>query len=189
MKIYKTPHNSHNLLWNPWTQVIRGHSHPAMTGNSSKLDNATLSLFQNVNTSIVISVIYMIVTIINLVGNGLSMWLLLFRTSPKTPSIIFMINLTLTDLALGAALPFQIAYQLQGYNWKMGPGTCRYALWLQDNVLFFYLCPSTEIHSAHPQSISWNTFCEICLVVFLLRFKEDQYQTLNQQAAPQLSLA
>ncbi|XP_026151971.1 P2Y purinoceptor 8 isoform X2 [Mastacembelus armatus] len=107
---------------------MRGDSHPIMTGNSSifKLDNATLSLFKDVNTSIIISVIYMFVTAINLVGNGLSMWLLLFRTSPKTPSIIFMINLTLTDLAIGTALPFQIAYQLQGYNWKMGKHMCSF---------------------------------------------------------------
>ncbi|XP_045910106.1 P2Y purinoceptor 8 [Micropterus dolomieu] len=107
---------------------MRGHSHPIMTGNSSSpvLDNATLALFQDINTSIAISVIYMIVTAINLVGNGLSMWLLLFRTSPKTPSIIFMINLTLTDLAVGAALPFQIAYQLKGYNWSLGPVMCSF---------------------------------------------------------------
>ncbi|XP_035531809.1 P2Y purinoceptor 8 [Morone saxatilis] len=99
-----------------------------MTGNSnsSKLDNATLSLFQNVETSIAISVIYMIVTAINLAGNGLSIWILLFRTSPKTPSIMFMINLTFTDLALGAALPFQIAYQLQGYQWNLGPKMCSF---------------------------------------------------------------
>ncbi|KAM7407084.1 hypothetical protein PAMA_003013 [Pampus argenteus] len=94
--------------------------------SSTKLDNATLSLFQNVNTSIIISVIYMIITAINLIGNGLSMWLLLFRTSPKTPSIIFMINLTLTDLALGTALPFQIAYQLKGYHWNLGPNMCSF---------------------------------------------------------------
>ncbi|XP_070771419.1 P2Y purinoceptor 8 [Enoplosus armatus] len=99
-----------------------------MTGNSSstKLDNATLSLFQNDSISIAISVIYMIVTVINLVGNGLSMWLLIFRTSPKTPSIIFMINLTLTDLALGTALPFQITYQLKGYHWNLGPKMCSF---------------------------------------------------------------
>ncbi|XP_020791974.1 P2Y purinoceptor 8 [Boleophthalmus pectinirostris] len=96
------------------------------SSSSNKLDNATLSFIKNVNTSIAISVIYMVVTVINLVGNGLSMWLLLFRTSPKTPSIIFMINLTLTDLALGAALPFQITYQLQGYNWSLGPNMCRF---------------------------------------------------------------
>ncbi|KAM8855060.1 P2Y purinoceptor 8 [Spinachia spinachia] len=97
-----------------------------MTGNSSsfKLDNTTRALFLNVHTSIAISAIYMVVTAINLIGNGLSMWLLVFRTHPKTPSIIFMINLTLTDISLGAALPFQIAYQLQGYHWTMGPKMC-----------------------------------------------------------------
>ncbi|XP_032384761.1 P2Y purinoceptor 8 [Etheostoma spectabile] len=104
---------------------MRSHPPPVTMGNSSKLDNATLSLFMNVNASIAISVIYVIVTAINLVGNGLSMWILIFRTSPKTPSIIFMINLTLTDLALGTALPFQIAYQLQGYHWKLGANMCR----------------------------------------------------------------
>ncbi|XP_069563068.1 P2Y purinoceptor 8 [Brachyistius frenatus] len=105
---------------------MRAHSHPIMTGNSSssKLDNATLLVFQDVNSSIAMSVVYLIVTAINLTGNGLSMWLLLFHTSPKTPSIIFMINLTLTDLAVGAALPFQVAYQLQGYHWSLGPKMC-----------------------------------------------------------------
>ncbi|CAK6959115.1 P2Y purinoceptor 8 [Scomber scombrus] len=95
-----------------------------MSWNSSKLDNATLSMLQNVNVSIAMSVIYVIVTFINIVGNGLSLWLLLFRTSPKTPSIIFMINLTFTDLAIGTALPFQIAYQLHGYHWVLGPNMC-----------------------------------------------------------------
>ncbi|CAL8389057.1 P2Y purinoceptor 8 [Gadus morhua] len=96
------------------------------SANFTKLDNATLNLFQNYPASLTISIIYTVVTVVNLGGNGLSMWLLLFRTSPKTPSIIFMINLTLTDLSLGAALPFQIAYQLRGYNWTLGPGMCRF---------------------------------------------------------------
>ncbi|XP_076021764.1 P2Y purinoceptor 8 [Genypterus blacodes] len=96
------------------------------SSNITKLDNATWLLFQNTSASYTISIIYIIVTTINLLGNGISMWLLLFRTTPKTPSIIFMINLTLTDLALGTALPFQIAYQLQGYNWNLGPSMCRF---------------------------------------------------------------
>lgn len=107
---------------------MRAHPLPIMTGNStsSQLDNATLSFFQDSRIGIVTSVIYAVVTAINLVGNGLSMWILLVRTAPKTASVIFMINLTLTDLALGAALPFQIAYQLQGYHWNLGPNMCRY---------------------------------------------------------------
>ncbi|XP_010899676.3 P2Y purinoceptor 8 [Esox lucius] len=93
--------------------------------NSTKLDNATLSMFLNKKASTTISIIYMVVTVINMTGNGLSMWLLLFRTTPKTPSIIFMINLTLTDLALGLVLPYQIIYQMNGYNWTLGSGMCR----------------------------------------------------------------
>lgn len=98
-----------------------------MTGNSSRshLDNATLSFFKDEQTGIITSVIYTLVTIINLFGNSLSMWILIMRTRPKTASIIFMINLTLTDLALGVALPFQIAYQLLGYQWTLGPNMCR----------------------------------------------------------------
>lgn len=98
-----------------------------MAANSTfKLDNATRYLLQNTTTSMTISIVYTIVTIVNLVGNGFSLWILLFRTSPKTPSIIFMIHLTLTDLALGTALPFQIAYQLQGYQWNLGPNMCSF---------------------------------------------------------------
>ncbi|KAL0964089.1 hypothetical protein UPYG_G00318410 [Umbra pygmaea] len=98
-----------------------------MASNTSgnPLDNATLALFLNKKASTAISIIYIFVTIFNLTGNGLSMWLLLFRTTPKTPSIIFMINLTLTDLALGLVLPFQIMYQMHGYNWCLGPEMCR----------------------------------------------------------------
>lgn len=98
----------------------------ALNDSVHKLDNATILLLQDVNASMIISVIYMIVTAINLAGNGLSMWLLLFRTSPKSPSIIFMIHLTLTDLALGIALPFQVSYQLQGYHWNLGPKMCSF---------------------------------------------------------------
>lgn len=92
--------------------------------NFSKLDAATLAMFDNKWASNLVSAIYVVVTLANLCGNGLSLFLLLVRTSPKTPSIIFMINLTLTDLILGTVLPFQIVYQMQGYNWTLGTGMC-----------------------------------------------------------------
>ncbi|KAI4886073.1 hypothetical protein NFI96_008572 [Prochilodus magdalenae] len=92
--------------------------------NTTKLDRETLSILQTKWSRDLISAVYVLVTLVNLCGNGLSMWLLLFRTSPKTPSIIFMINLTITDLVLGLVLPFQIMYQMQGNNWTLGPGMC-----------------------------------------------------------------
>ncbi|XP_066497343.1 P2Y purinoceptor 8 [Hoplias malabaricus] len=90
----------------------------------SGLDNATLIMFQTKWPTDLISAIYIVVILINLCGNGLSLWLLMFRTSPKTPSIIFMINLTITDLALGLVLPFQLIYLMQGYNWTLGSELC-----------------------------------------------------------------
>ncbi|XP_074551290.1 P2Y purinoceptor 8 isoform X2 [Halichoeres trimaculatus] len=107
---------------------MRSHSNLVVMTNSSapRIDNATMAVLQDWNTGMVISAIYVIVFIFNLLGNGLSMWILIFRTFPKSPSIIFMIHLTLTDLAIGAALPFQIAYQLRGYHWTLGPGMCRF---------------------------------------------------------------
>lgn len=110
------------------TQVTTGRFSLIMAGNSNhvQLDNATYSFFKDGNTRITISVIYIVITAINLLGNVPSMWILLFRTSPKTVSIIFMIHLTLTDLAIGIALPLQIVYQLQGYHWTLGSGMCRY---------------------------------------------------------------
>ncbi|XP_026851441.1 P2Y purinoceptor 8 [Electrophorus electricus] len=92
--------------------------------NVSRMDNDTLAMLQNKQASNFVSFIYIVVTLVNLSGNGLSMWVLLFRTFPKSPSIIYMINLTITDLAVGLALPFQIVYQMQGYNWTLGPLMC-----------------------------------------------------------------
>lgn len=99
-------------------------AHNSSSNSTGGLDNITLSILQTKWTNNLISSIYVIVTLLNLGGNGLSLWLLLFRTSPKSPSIIFMINLTITDLALGLMLPFQIAYLMQDYNWTLGPGMC-----------------------------------------------------------------
>ncbi|XP_030643415.1 P2Y purinoceptor 8 [Chanos chanos] len=95
-----------------------------ITINKTAMDNETLALFQNKQARELISAIYVLVTLVNLTGNGISMYLLLFRTTPKTPSIIFMINLTITDLALGCVLPFQINYLLNGYNWTLGVTMC-----------------------------------------------------------------
>ncbi|XP_073769003.1 S-geranylgeranyl-glutathione receptor P2RY8 [Danio rerio] len=89
-----------------------------------KLDNATFAMFDNKLASDIVSGIYVIVALFSLTGNSISLFLLLMRTSPKTPTIIFMINLTLTDLMLGIVLPFQIVYQMQGYNWTLGTGMC-----------------------------------------------------------------
>ncbi|XP_061081792.1 P2Y purinoceptor 8-like [Conger conger] len=102
------------------------------TQNITQLDNDTLAMLQDRSASQALSVVYIIIILINVPGNGISLWLLWFRTHPKSPSIIFMINLTLTDLAVGLALPLQIIYQLRGYDWPYGSGLCSFM-----TVLFY----------------------------------------------------
>ncbi|XP_051881906.1 P2Y purinoceptor 8-like [Pristis pectinata] len=94
-----------------------------MTINGNKLDNETLEMLSNPPIKNILPVIYLIVVIISLPGNGFSLFLLC-RTQPKTPSIIFMINLTITDLILGTFLPFQSMYHWNGNNWTFGSSLC-----------------------------------------------------------------
>ncbi|RXM99843.1 N-acetylserotonin O-methyltransferase-like protein [Acipenser ruthenus] len=95
-----------------------------MALNATRLDNVTLGMFTDNTASYTLSAVYIIVFCINLPGNGFSLWLLLFHTKPKTPSIIFMINLTITDLALCMFLPLQIAYLINSYDWTFGETLC-----------------------------------------------------------------
>ncbi|XP_015218836.2 P2Y purinoceptor 8 [Lepisosteus oculatus] len=96
-----------------------------MVWNTTQLDNETLEMFRNTVVRNTLSIVYCIVILISLPGNGLSLWLLLFRTHSKTPTIIYMINLTITDLAICLFLPFHINYHLNGYNWVFGDELCR----------------------------------------------------------------
>ncbi|XP_039600695.1 P2Y purinoceptor 8 [Polypterus senegalus] len=95
-----------------------------MISNVTQLDNATLEMFTNRTLSNTLSVIYILVILISFPGNILSMVLLVFHTKPKTPTIIFMINLSITDLALGSFLPFQVNYHIKGYDWNYGETLC-----------------------------------------------------------------
>ncbi|XP_072541293.1 P2Y purinoceptor 8 [Salminus brasiliensis] len=137
-----------------------------MSSTVSKLDNATLSILQTKWSSNLVSAIYMVVTVVNLCGNGLSLWLLLLRTSPKTPSIIFMINLTITDLALGLVLPFQFIYQMQGYNWTLGPSMC--------NILTVVFFANMYCSILTMTAISVDRYMGI---VQVMRFREWRHKT------------
>ncbi|XP_067841829.1 P2Y purinoceptor 8-like [Heptranchias perlo] len=94
-----------------------------MAVNGSQLDEDTLKMLSNNMIKSTLPVIYLIVAVISLPGNGFSFFLLC-RTKPKTPSIIFMINLTITDLVLAVFLPFQSAYHWSGNNWTFGADLC-----------------------------------------------------------------
>ncbi|XP_069748107.1 P2Y purinoceptor 8-like [Narcine bancroftii] len=94
-----------------------------MTMNKNELDNETLEMLSNPTIKNILPVVYLIVALIGFPGNSFSLFLLC-RSKPKTPSIVFMINLTITDLVLSIFLPFQSMYHWNGNNWTFGSSLC-----------------------------------------------------------------
>ncbi|NXL31721.1 P2RY8 protein, partial [Glaucidium brasilianum] len=95
-----------------------------MVKNGSQLDVETLAMLQNKAISITLPVVYTLVALISIPGNLFSLWVLCCHIKPKTPSVIFMINLSITDLMLASCFPFQISYHIQRNHWSFGKTLC-----------------------------------------------------------------
>ncbi|XP_049727370.1 P2Y purinoceptor 8 [Elephas maximus indicus] len=90
----------------------------------SKPDNATLQMLSSPTIAVVLPVVYSLVVLVSIPGNLLSLWVLCRHIGPRSPSVIFMINLSLTDLALALVLPFQIYYHCNRHHWVFGVLLC-----------------------------------------------------------------
>ncbi|XP_068126058.1 P2Y purinoceptor 8 [Hyperolius riggenbachi] len=92
--------------------------------SDSAPDNETLAMLENKLIWIALPIVYSLVFIISIPGNLISLWILIFHSKPITSSIILMINLSITDLALAMFLPFQIIYHIKRNDWIFGKGLC-----------------------------------------------------------------
>ncbi|XP_003793126.1 P2Y purinoceptor 8 [Otolemur garnettii] len=95
-----------------------------MDMNITGPDNATLQMLQDPAISVALPVVYSVVALVSIPGNLFSLWVLCFHMGPKSPSVIFMINLSVTDLMLASVLPFQIYYHAIGNHWVFGVLMC-----------------------------------------------------------------
>nr|XP_010966585.1 P2Y purinoceptor 8 [Camelus bactrianus] len=95
-----------------------------MDMNMSRPDNATLLMLRDPAIAVVLPVVYSLVALVSIPGNLFSLWVLCRHIGPKTPSVIFMINLSVTDLMLASVLPFQIYYHCNGNHWVFGELLC-----------------------------------------------------------------
>nr|XP_056718014.1 P2Y purinoceptor 8-like [Euleptes europaea] len=95
-----------------------------MNYNNSQLDNETLAMLKNPAIRHILPVLYSLVVLISIPGNLFSLWVFVFHIKPKTSSVIFMINLSITDLVLACCLPLQIAYHINGNDWLYSNGLC-----------------------------------------------------------------
>ncbi|XP_062983582.1 P2Y purinoceptor 8-like [Elgaria multicarinata webbii] len=97
-----------------------------MFNNQNKLDNATLDMLRNPAIQTILPIVYSLIALISIPGNIFSLWVLFLHIKPKTRSVIFMINLSITDLALACCFPFQIIYHLYGNHWFYGRHLCSF---------------------------------------------------------------
>lgn len=96
----------------------------SMDVNMTRPDNATILMLRDPAIAVVLPVVYSLVALVSIPGNLFSLWVLCRHIGPKTPSVVFMINLSVTDLALACVLPFQIHYHCNGNHWVFGVLLC-----------------------------------------------------------------
>nr|XP_035975170.1 P2Y purinoceptor 8 [Halichoerus grypus]XP_035975171.1 P2Y purinoceptor 8 [Halichoerus grypus] len=95
-----------------------------MDMNVTRPDNATILMLRDPTIAVVLPVVYSLVALVSIPGNLFSLWVLCCHIGPKSPSVIFMINLSVTDLMLASVLPFQIYYHCNGNHWVFGEVLC-----------------------------------------------------------------
>uniref|UniRef100_A0A8B9KW22 Si:dkey-216e24.9 n=1 Tax=Astyanax mexicanus TaxID=7994 RepID=A0A8B9KW22_ASTMX len=70
----------------------------------------------------VLTWLYLSLAIVGFLANGLAMWDL--RRSEKTPTVIFTLNIVMSDLMVCCSFPFRVAYYISGRGWESGSSVC-----------------------------------------------------------------
>ncbi|XP_018104189.2 P2Y purinoceptor 8-like isoform X1 [Xenopus laevis] len=138
-----------------------------ITGNISAnstlpqaLSNNTLEMLQSKMLQTALPVLYLVIFCVSVPFNSLSL-VMLWGNQPWTPTVVFLLNLAITDLIYGITLPFQVIYHLRGNDWPFGDAFCSVA------TILFYGNMNCSI--ATMASISVERFVGIVLP---LRFKK-----------------
>ncbi|XP_063811758.1 P2Y purinoceptor 8 [Pseudophryne corroboree] len=92
--------------------------------NETAPDNFTLKMLEDKRIWTALPIVYSLVFLISVPGNCISLWILIRHSKPITSSVILMINLSITDLALAVFLPFQIIYNFKKNHWIFGEALC-----------------------------------------------------------------
>ncbi|XP_038674697.1 P2Y purinoceptor 8-like [Scyliorhinus canicula] len=164
--------------------------------STNPIQNSTIQMLSNTMLHRTLPAIYLTIFIISTPLNTISLWLLCCRMWPKTPTMVFSINLAISDLLYSLALPFQITYHWNRNNWQVGDPLCRMV-----TVLFYgnthcsiltvmwisverYLGIVHPLHTSHLRTVKAAIF--LCLlswffVLFVhlpLMYTELTYQVL-----------
>ncbi|XP_056128684.1 putative P2Y purinoceptor 10 [Rhinichthys klamathensis goyatoka] len=114
---------------------------------------------------------YLTIFIPGLLSNTLALWVLCRFMSKKTKAIIFMINLTIADLAHVLSLPLRIHYYIQG-KWPFGSVLCMLCFYLKYLNMYasivFLVCISIQrcAFLMRPfQAKQWKSRYDVCISI------------------------
>ncbi|ROK44358.1 putative G-protein coupled receptor 174 [Anabarilius grahami] len=114
---------------------------------------------------------YLIIFIPGLLSNTLALWVLCRFISKKTKAIIFMINLTIADLAHVMSLPLRIHYYIR-QDWPFGSGLCLLCFYLKYLNMYasiaFLVCISIQrcAFLMRPfRAKHWKSRYDVCISV------------------------
>ncbi|XP_020368120.2 P2Y purinoceptor 8-like [Rhincodon typus] len=144
---------------------------------NNTIEDSTIQMLNNTMMHYTLPMIYLGIFIISTPLNTISLWLLCCHMWPRTPTMIFSINLAINDLLYSLTLPFQIAYHWNRNNWLVGEALCQLV-----TVLFYsnthcsiltvmwisverYLGIVHPLHSSHLRTVKTATV--LCLLSWL----------------------
>ncbi|XP_026175345.1 lysophosphatidic acid receptor 5b [Mastacembelus armatus] len=111
------------------------------------------------------------VVVLGLPLNAVSLWILLCRHSLKSPSVVFMVNLAVSDLLLVISLPMRVYFYATGV-WPLGNMTC---IWI--TMLFRNNIRSSSIF------ITFISVDRLLAVVYPLRSRHNRTSSNAWRAA------
>ncbi|CAL8342840.1 unnamed protein product [Lota lota] len=94
--------------------------------------------------------------ILGVLGNGLALWIFMFRLKPWKSSTVLLFNLTLADFLLNVALPFRASYYFSGLEWHFGHAFCNVSLFMlamnRSGSIFFLMTIAVDryVRVVHP---------------------------------------
>ncbi|XP_021107034.1 G-protein coupled receptor 20 [Heterocephalus glaber] len=131
----------------PWAVVAPNATVVAAWTNTSVPEKALFYLFAQLDEELhsafpglwlALMVVHSVIFLVGLVLNGLALYVFCCRTQAKTPSVIYTINLVVTDLLVGLSLPtrFVVFYSAQGCLRCAFPHVLGYFLNMHCSILF-----------------------------------------------------
>lgn len=147
---------------------------PETDNENNKLSELLAYLRSRWLTTFIPSV-YTFIFLLSLPCNVIAIITFLFGIQVKTPSVVFMLNLAVSDVLFVILLPFNIVYRILGNNWVFGEEMCRlvtaafYSNMYGSILLITGISVDRFLAVVYPiQSLLWRTVKRAWITCFLI---------------------